>query len=303
MNRQKESLKKHIVNIENEVKNMRTMIAKMAAIIAFAGSLLFTGAAGVNPAKAADNNEPLVISTQKTVKFNANSGSAFMKKHPKIAKYFNKAVNDLVGVDYEPIAYMGSSKDSSGKNYYVFSRMTVVYPDAEPEFAVVTIQKDKKGKVKMGDIEKIVPGASADEKSEGVQIPDPFEEFTDKKAAETAAGFTITLPEDKDSSANVIYRVDSDSKMLEIIYYSDSDKTEELYRIRKAIGNDDISGDYNNYNETKEIKSDGRTVTLKGNDGRVSVAVWTDDKYTYAVDYSGQGASSDAISALVGAIR
>lgn len=144
---------------------------------------------------------------------------------------------------------------------------------------------------------------------ESVLIPDPFEEFSAKEDAEKAAGFTIELPEAMKGYENVVYRVDADGKLIEVIY-SDKDLGEdgavEAYRIRKAVGADDISGDYYDYSEVnEETNADGAAVTLKGNDGKVFVATWVSGEYTYAidVDLAGLGLTAEEVMNLVNATR
>ena len=46
---------------------------------------------------------------------------------------------------------------------------------------------------------------------------------------------------------------------------------------RKAAGNQDISGDYNVYDTVGETQAGGSAVTLKGNGGVYSLAVWSDE--------------------------
>ena len=60
-------------------------------------------------------------------------------------------------------------------------------------------------------------------------------------------------------------------------------KTHEGLRIRKAVGTDDISGDYNEYKEENVVKVGELEVTEKGNDGNISVASWTDGTYSYSI--------------------
>lgn len=54
---------------------------------------------------------------------------------------------------------------------------------------------------------------------------------------------------------------------------------EESITFRKAGGDGDISGDYNDYAQVETV--DG--VTLKGENGKFALAVWNRDGYTYAV--------------------
>lgn len=64
------------------------------------------------------------------------------------------------------------------------------------------------------------------------------------------------------------------------IEYAGNDDT-VLYR--KAVGNDDISGDYNEY-EQVEIKQLGNvSITVKGNDDLYYLAIWQEDGYTCSI--------------------
>lgn len=57
---------------------------------------------------------------------------------------FDKALEGLTGVDYEPIAYLGSQV-VAGTNHCFLCRATVVYPDAEPTLKLVFIYEDLEG--------------------------------------------------------------------------------------------------------------------------------------------------------------
>ena len=61
--------------------------------------------------------------------------------------------------------------------------------------------------------------------------------------------FSLEAPiEYADYNSLVIQAIADD--MIEVIYF-DAEKTHEGLRIRKAVGTDDISGDYNEYKEEK----------------------------------------------------
>lgn len=62
----------------------------------------------------------------------------------------------------------------------------------------------------------------------------------------------------------------------------------EIVSYRKIKGDEDISGDYNVYDDVKEITAGGISVTVKGNGGIYYIAVWQKDGYSYSIsDYSG----------------
>lgn len=81
--------------------------------------------------------------------------------------------------------------------------------------------------------------------------------------AEAAAGFDLAIPDAVDGcSEKQVRAMDADGdKMIEVIYTSGED---EIARIRKAPGAEDISGDYNAYAEQTELTSGDAAVTMKG---------------------------------------
>ncbi|MEA4972165.1 MAG: hypothetical protein VB119_03205 [Candidatus Metalachnospira sp.] len=67
--------------------------------------------------------------------------------------------------------------------------------------------------------------------------------------------------------------------LSEITYTGD---TEELV-FRKALGSDDVSGDYTEYSSEKSCTIGDFTVTLKGNDDTYNLALWQKDGYSYSI--------------------
>lgn len=56
--------------------------------------------------------------------------------------------------------------------------------------------------------------------------------------------------------------------------------------LRMAALEEDISGDYSVYTETKNIMVNGYSVTLKGDDNKYSLAIWQYDGFSYAVQFA-----------------
>ena len=54
---------------------------------------------------------------------------------------FEKALEDLLGVDYEPIALLGTQV-VAGTNYCFLAKATVVAPDAKPKYVLVYVYRD-----------------------------------------------------------------------------------------------------------------------------------------------------------------
>lgn len=68
-------------------------------------------------------------------------------------------------------------------------------------------------------------------------------------------------------------------EMAEIVY-SNSD---ELFTFRMSIGDEDISGDYNEYNDVKSCLVGAFTVIIKGDSNKYSLAIWQNDGFTYSI--------------------
>lgn len=165
---------------------------------------------------------------------------------------------------------------------------------------------------------------------EKVEIPNPFTECATLEEAAAIAGFDLIVPDqiegytDRQISAidQELIQVDytngntedanSDSEISGDEAIGDgnnndgSENTEaeedpSLY-IRKGAGNEDISGDYNEYSETNTLSVDGLSVTVKGDDGKISVAIWTDGDYSFAIG-TGTPMTVDALQTLLAQIK
>ena len=107
-----------------------------------------------------------------------------------------------------------------------------------------------------------------------VQAINPFIDTKTLEEAQEIAGFELNVPGAEDPYTVLNYRA-VEGSMLEIIYWDE--KGTEGYRIRKAVGSEDISGDYNEYALEKTVTlADGTQVTLRGDEeDQWSLAVWT----------------------------
>ena len=83
-------------------------------------------------------------------------------------------------------------------------------------------------------------------------------------------------------------------ELAEITYSNDQEKL--VYR--KAVGEDDISGDYNEYSKEKKCIIGQYEVTIKGNKSGFTLAIWTKDGYSYSLDLS-RSASEDEILEII----
>lgn len=71
-------------------------------------------------------------------------------------------------------------------------------------------------------------------------------------------------------------------ELAEITYSND----EEELVYRKAVGNEDISGNYNEYSMEKKCKIDDYEVTIKGDMNGYTLAVWQKDSDSYSLEFS-----------------
>ena len=140
--------------------------------------------------------------------------------------------------------------------------------------------------------------SSAAGASESQQIANPFVECATPEEAAKLAGFEMTIPETVEGYTGPVIEAVK-NEMIQAAFTGSGD--DELL-LRKAAGADDVSGDYNEYAETKTLTVGALTVTVKGADGLVHVATWTNGDYTFAIDASGAGISEQTVTSLVQSI-
>ena len=120
--------------------------------------------------------------------------------------------------------------------------------------------------------------------------------------AESLAGFSFAigdsaLPEGCGPEAAYIQVIAG--AMLEVDYTGERGGSVCL---RKAVGTDDVSGDYNNYDLTQTSRIAGQDVTLRGAENAWYVATWTRDGYSYAI-VSTSALTTSQVETLVAGLR
>lgn len=151
-----------------------------------------------------------------------------------------------------------------------------------------------------------VPEAYTDtegENSAGTQMANPFISCETIEEAEKLAGFSFPSEGVKDAVGSVEsedIRAIKDS-MIEIIYFDAAG--EEIFRIRKGAGSEDISGDYNEYAEKQTSRIRGAEVTMMGDAGRISVAKWSNDGYAFAVCSEDHPMTSEEMKSVIECMR
>ena len=136
--------------------------------------------------------------------------------------------------------------------------------------------------------------------SENVMVMNPFTTHETLAEAEKAANITLTLPEDLTSHGEIIYRA-ANSEALNLIEVIYTDEDGEV-RIRKGVGEEDISGVYTEYAVETEYCGDDLSFTLKGDGEKDYLAIWSADDFRYSI-YAEQGMDSAALQEWVYAVK
>lgn len=147
---------------------------------------------------------------------------------------------------------------------------------------------------------KKIPAETA-ESTAADQLPTPFHETDSKEEAEKEIGFSIRIP-DTDAVEHAVsqeFLVFNDHTLLDVIYL-DADGNEVL-SIRKAVQKEDVSCDYNVYEEKKNLTAGDLSVTAEENDGTVYTAEWNDGTYGYSL-HTDEDIDEDTVIKLVGEI-
>lgn len=113
---------------------------------------------------------------------------------------------------------------------------------------------------------------------DNTQIPNPFVDCETLADAAALAGFDIIVPDSVDGyEERAITAMEND--MIQVLYLHGDDQV----CIRKAVGEEECSGDYNAYFEEKTVTVGDKEVTLRGNNGKVMVAVWSEGGCSYSI--------------------
>ena len=134
------------------------------------------------------------------------------------------------------------------------------------------------------------------------QIPNPWTDCASKEEAAQLAGFDLTAPDEIAGTGEDAYQVMTGEDIETIFEIDYASGEERAAYVRKAPGADDISGNCNDYTEVETIEENGVKLTLKGNDGLVNLAVWTDGGYSYALNVT-DGLSQSDMTALATGIQ
>lgn len=127
-----------------------------------------------------------------------------------------------------------------------------------------------------------------------IGMPSPIVEYDTLEEAEKAVGFKFKVPATITDYEEVSYSVIS-GELIQAIYRGESGEI----CIRKAIGWENISGDYNLYADAVKYTIRDREVVISGDGETAALATWTDKEYTYSIgvyDENGLARTSQGMS-------
>lgn len=157
----------------------------------------------------------------------------------------------------------------------------------------------------IGNVSEAAAGDNAGQNVENVQMTNPWTDYQTKKEAEKASGIRLKAP-----NRYIFYKLrdvramTEQAGMLELVYTSTQGKNDyaDTMTIRKAKGKGDISGDYGQYEFTRELNVGKRQVTVKGNGEYMHLATWQEGEYAYSVQIDG-GLTQAELVKLIKKIR
>ena len=127
----------------------KTVSVCMTAVMAL--SLLAGGAVQASALSAKAAELAAVVSEENCIS-NSWKRASNPELTGKVRRLFNKAFEELEGVSYTPVAVLASRTTGSGKQYRVLCKATVVYPGAQEEYVVVTLQRGWLGQAEIMEI-------------------------------------------------------------------------------------------------------------------------------------------------------
>lgn len=128
-----------------------------------------------------------------------------------------------------------------------------------------------------------------------------IEEVESMQQATELTGFTMRIPEGKAPYTEKTISVIGED-MIEVAY-SKEEPFAVGYSIRKARAEGDISGDFTEYPDIREVDFEGRKVTLKGESETCSLALWEENGFSYAVIAQEKSMTEEEILEIVKAME
>ena len=164
------------------------------------------------------------------------------------------------------------------------------------------VQDEKSAEMPEGAKEFAAEGGELKENSAGITAKGrSVEEVESMQQATELTGFTMRIPEGKAPYTEKTISVIGEG-MIEVAY-SKKEPFAVGYSIRKARAEGDISGDFTEYPDIREVDFEGRKVTLKGEAGTCSLALWEENGFSYAVQAQEKPMTEEEILEIVKAVE
>ena len=181
------------------------------------------------------------------------------------------------------------------------ARADVIVGQDKSTWSPYPVEVTAKDNVKLGGDESSKSANSVE--GEKVGLPNPWSDVKDLKEAEKETGIKLTAPKKIKGFDEISYQVLlKKDKIVQIDYRKDDNNS---VAIRKGISKKDISGDYNEYKNTKKVTVKGNKIKLQGNGKTYSLATWTKGKYSFSVGIynDGKGMSLKEIKNIIGQVK
>ena len=127
------------------------------------------------------------------------------------------------------------------------------------------------------------------------------EEVASMQQATELTGFTMRIPEGKAPYTEKTISVIGEDMIA--VAYSKEEPFAVGYSVRKARAEGDISGDFTEYPDIREVDFEGRKVKLKGEAGTCSLALWEENGFSYAVKAQENPMTEEEILEIVKAVE
>ena len=123
------------------------------------------------------------------------TGDTSMKANPEAQAALEKAIAELNGADYEPIALIGTQV-VAGTNYCILCRVTPVVPDAEPTYALAYVYEGLDGACELINTTDLDVAGGYDYDKAAQAVSDADEDAAEGSAAAgSAAADSAATPE------------------------------------------------------------------------------------------------------------
>ena len=160
------------------------------------------------------------------------------------------------------------------------ARADVIVGEDKSTWSPYPIEFTANADVRLGEDESTWSPYPIEGQDEKVGMPSPFTEVKSLKEAEKKTGVKMTAPKKIKGYDEINYEIVKKDKFIQVIYKKDDNNS---ITIRKAETQKDVSGDYNQYKNTKKVTVKSYKVKLQGNGKTYSLATWTKGKYSYSV--------------------